>query len=269
MLGAVVAAVLLTAAPAQADNPVLDPADDTDVAAALAEATKVQGVCYGYVLSVDDADTGQWGGTYAASSAGAGVPASTATGCENGVVELVARIAYASSYSEAEDSASWDLVSSLPALSIGDVEGLGLSSGDLLDDDRSAAVLLNAVQALPRLATEQAGLPPLVLEPNTAPLPADAEPTGTPGSDWLRQNGVLLLLCAAAIGSGLVALWASRPRGRPGRPRATGFGPPPPGPAGRPPPPGPAGRPPGPASAGRPPGPASAGRPPGPDPWRT
>ena len=59
---------LLIAAPASAANPVLDPEDDAEVAAALAEATEVQDICYGYVLAVDDNDTGEWGGTYAASA---------------------------------------------------------------------------------------------------------------------------------------------------------------------------------------------------------
>lgn len=250
---AAAAAVVALAAPAHAQNPVLDPEDDADVAAALAEASEVQGVCYGYLLEVTDADTGQWGGTYAASNAGAGVPASTASGCERGVVQLVARIDYTSSFSEAEDSASWRLDSSLPELSIGDVEDLGLSSGDLLDDGRSATTLLNAVQALPRLASEQAGVPPVVLEPNTAPLPADAQPTGTPGSDWLRENGALLVVCVAAIAGGLLLLVASRRRDPRRPPRVTRLGPPP--------------RPPRDPRLGPPPRPSTSG-PPGPDPWR-
>ena len=208
---------LLLAAPASAANPVLDPEDDAEVAAALAEATEVQDVCYGYVLAVDDGDTGEWGGTYAASSGGEGVRATEADGCSDGVVELVARIAYTSDFSEAEDSASWDLVSDVPGLSISDVEAQGLSSGDLLDDGASAATLQNAVLSLPRLAAERAGLEPVVLEPNAAPLPEGARPTGTPGSDWLREHLVLLALSVAAVLAGLVALGAAFTPGR-GRP---------------------------------------------------
>ena len=248
--------VVALAAPAHAENPVLDPVDEADLAASLAEATEVQGVCYGYVLDVTDADTGQWGGTYAASNAGPGVPASSASGCERGLVELVARIDYTSSFSEAEDSASWRLVSSVPELSIGDLEGLGLSAGDLLDDSASTATLLNAVQALPRLASEQGGLPPVVLQPNTAPLPAGAEPTGTPGSDWVRENGLLLVVCVAAIVAGVLLL-ASRPRDRSRPPRVTRLGPPP-----RPSDPGTR-----PSTTHRP-RPSTPGPQPGPDPWR-
>ena len=230
------APVLLLASPASAANPVLDPEDDADVAAALAEATEVQGVCYGYVLTVSDGDTGEWGGTYAASSGGPGVPASSAPDCDGDVVELVASITYTSSYSEAEDSASWDLVSSVPELTISDVEDQGVSADGLLDDGGSATTLLNAVLSLPRLAAEQAGVEPVVLQPNASALPAGARPTGTPGSDWLRENLVLLGLCVAAVLAGLVAFTASRPRGRRSGPRFTSFGPPPTGRAGRAPP---------------------------------
>jgi hypothetical protein len=217
-------ALLLLAVPASAENPVLDVEGDTDLAAALAEATEVQGVCYGYELLVDDQDTGQWGGAHAASSLGPGTRASAADpACRGGVVELLASIRYTSSYSELEDSAGWSLSSTLPELTIRDVEDLGLSAGDLLDDGRSELVLLNAVQALPRLAAEQAGKAPVVLEPNTAALPADAQPTGTPGSDWLREHAVLLGLCVALLGGGVLLLVLSFRTVRPGAGGATTF----------------------------------------------
>ena len=218
-------AVLLTAGPAAAANPVLDPEGDTDLAAALAEAREVQGVCYGYLLSVSDADTGMFSGTFASSSAGAGQPASAATDCPNGTVELAARISYTSSFSEAEDSADWSLLSTVGDLSIVDVEQVtGGSARDLLDDDASETALLNAVLSLPGLATERAGLPPVVIEENTAALPEGARATDTPGSDWLRQNGALLALCVGAVVAGLVALLASRRPSGPRRPAVAGPG---------------------------------------------
>ena len=222
-LAAALLGPLLLMTPAHAANPVLDPEDDAEVAEALAEATEVQDVCYGYVLAVDDGDTGEWGGTYAASSAGEGVRAAEADDCDDGVVELVARITYTSDFSEAEDSASWDLISDVPGLTIADVEEQGLSSGDLLDDGSSATTLLHAVLSLPRLAAERAGVEPVVLQPNPSPLPDGARPTGTPGSDWLREHLVLLALSVGAVLAGLVALAASFPRGRGrGRPVAAG-----------------------------------------------
>jgi hypothetical protein len=208
------AAVLLTAAPAAAENPVLDAEGDADLVAALEEATEVQGVCYGYDLSVEDGDTGQWAGRYAASSLGPETVPEPGPDCPEGVVLLVAGIRYTSELSDAEDDAAWRLDSTLTQLDIGHVEALGLSSGDLLDDGRSETALLNAVLALPGLAAERAGVPPVVLEPNTEALPSDARPTGTPGSDWLRENGVLLAGCALLVLAGLGLLVSSfrRPR---------------------------------------------------------
>jgi hypothetical protein len=207
-------AVLLTASPAAAANPVLDAEGDADLVAALEEATEVQGVCYGYDLGVEDGDTGEWGGRYAASSLGPGTVPELGPDCPEGVVLLVAGIRYTSELSDQEDSAGWRLDSTLTQLDIGQVEDLGLSSGDLLDDDRSETTLLNAVLALPGLAAERAGVPPVLLEPNTEPLPADARPTGTPGSDWLRENGILLAGCVLLLLGGL-ALLVSSSRRRP------------------------------------------------------
>lgn len=200
------ALLLALAAPASAgENPVLDAGGDADVAAALAEATAVQGLCYGYDLTVYDSSTGQYDGQYASSSLGAGVPAGVEPArCPRGFVSLVAVVQYVSEFSESEDSASWRLDSPLPGLTIDDVESLGLSAGDLLDDTRSETTLLNATLALPRLAAELGEVPPLVLEPNTQALPADARPTGTPGSDWLRENSALLIFFALLIGAGAV-----------------------------------------------------------------
>lgn len=214
--------VTLLVAPAHAENPVLDAEAEADLVASLAEATEVQGVCYGYLLHVRDADTGRFDGDYSAWSV-PGVPAGQFLGsspqCPAGVVVLEATIRYTSSYSEAEDSASWGLVSDLPALTTPDLELLGVEAGDLLRDDRSETALLNAVLGLPRLASEQAGAPPVVLEPNTSGLPEGARPTGTPGSDWLRENGALLAFCVLLILGGGGLLYLST------RPAARGVGP--------------------------------------------
>lgn len=211
------AAVLLPAtSAAAATNPVLDAEADADLAESLADAQEVQGVCYGYVLRVRDDDTGVFGGTYASSSVGPGRPASAGTDCRAGVVQLEASISYASEFSESEDSASWSLRSSLPSLSIADVERLtGSSAGDLLDDGKSETALLNAVLSLPGLASEKAGVPPLVAEPNTEPLPEQARATGTPGSDWRRENGGALTLCVLAVLGGIGAFMLSRRTPRP------------------------------------------------------
>ncbi|MBC7374345.1 MAG: hypothetical protein H7323_10195 [Frankiales bacterium] len=219
-------ALALPAGPAYAENPVLDAAGDADLVSSLAQARDVQNVCYGYRLDVADQDTGQFSGTYVTSSSGVGVPPDPAS-CPRGIVEVLASVTYTSSYSEAEDSASWQLSSTIGGgLTIADVEAVtGASANDLLDDATSETALLNAVLSLPGLASERAGLPPVVLEQNTEPLPAGARATDTPSSDWLRQNATLLTLCVLAIGFGLIALLASRRPTRPaGSPPRT-FGP--------------------------------------------
>lgn len=208
--------VLLTAAPAAAaTNPVLDPEGNTELAESLAEATKVQGVCYGYALRVSDAGTGAFRGTFASSSAGAGRPATAGPACPRGVVQLSASISYTSSSSESEDSANWTLQSSLPSLTIQDVERVtGGGASGLLDDSKSEDVLLNAVLALPALASERAGVPPLVLDPTGDPAPAGARATGTPGSDWTRENRSALAICVLALVGAVVAFALSRRRPR-------------------------------------------------------
>jgi hypothetical protein len=274
VLPAALVGVVLVAGPGAAANPVLDPATDGEVAAALAEARDVQGVCYGYVLDVSDFGTGEFAGTFAASSAGPGRRVSSGPACPEGTVELQASITYTSELSEAEDSASWSLLSTVGGgLTMADVEqASGSSTGDLLDDGRSETALLNAVLALPGLVSERTGVPPLTLDPNTEPLPSDARATGTPGSDWLRENGLQLGLFTLLLLGGVVALVASFRRGKGASSRPPGrHGPyPPPGQYGQPgphPPPGQYGQPEPPRLLGPPrrPGPGSGG-PPG-SPW--
>lgn len=193
-----------TAAPAAAENPVYDAETAADIAAAFAEATEVQGVCYGVVLDVSD-PSGQWGGMYVVTSRGVDAPLSP-TGCK-GVVELRASIAYASEYSEDADTAGWFVESSFGGVSAADLERNDLRASDLLDDGRSEETLLNAALALPRLTAEvDRAVPPIVLTPATASPPADARPTGSPGNDQLREHRALLAVLGLAALGGLA--WA-------------------------------------------------------------
>jgi hypothetical protein len=227
---AAAAVVVLAAAPAYAENPVLDPADDAEIAEALARATEVQDVCYGYLLSVLDNDTGRFSGDYAVSNAGPGVAASTAAGCTEGFVELRARLVYTSTFSEAEDGAGWVVQSSLGAgaPTVADLGELGLSAGDLVDDATAPTALRNAVLALPALTAERAGVPPVQLVANDDPLPEGAQATGSPGSDWWRTHASKLGLCLLALLAG-TALLVSAVRQRPRPARAPLRTDPPPG----------------------------------------
>lgn len=195
--GALLAIAVATAAPASAENPVYDAETAADIAAAFAEATEVQGVCYALTLDVSD-PSGVYGGMYIVSSAG--VDQAPAVGCKS-LVELRASLVYTSEYSEAQDSATWYVTSTLAGPTAADLERNGLSAGSLLNDSESEQVLLNAALALPRLTAETVdGVPPLVLTPATESPPTDARATDRPGSDRYRQNKTPVVLL------GLVAL---------------------------------------------------------------
>ena len=200
--------LLLTAAPAAAENPVLDPEDDAELVSTLAEATAVHDVCYGYVLQVNDNDTGIYEGTYVVTNAGVGVEPNPAD-CGRGSVLLTASLTYVSELSESEDSAGWRVSSSLGGPTTSDLEAQRLSAADLTDDGKAPTTLRNAVLALPSLTAAQHALPPLVLTPNTEPLPPDATATGSPGSDWVRQSTGLIVLCVLVALTGLAVLASS------------------------------------------------------------
>ena len=196
---AAASAVLGGAAPAGA-LPVLDPADATELAQALAEATEDQDVCYGWKVTVYDYGGGA-DGTDLGSSLGVGQPAIQAE-CPRYVV-FQASITYTSSSSEAEDSASFDVVSNIPgAPTAADLRANGISGGGLLgaNDDQ---VVANAALLLPALLAEKGLAEPISLEANTQPLPADDRATGTPGSDWLRKYGAALAVAALTLAGGL------------------------------------------------------------------
>ena len=194
-----VALAIATAAPAAAENPVYDADTAADMAAGLAEATEVQGVCYSVVLQVSD-PSGQWHGVYVVSSAGVDLPPPP-TGCK-GLVQLRAFLEYVPEYSEGADTASWVVESSFGGVSTADLERNGLSATKLLDDAESEQVLLNATLALPRLTAEvDKAVPPIVLTPATASPPSDARATDRPGSDRLRQHrSSLIVLGLIALG---------------------------------------------------------------------
>jgi hypothetical protein len=212
---------IATASPASAENPVYDADTAAEIAAAFAEATEVQGVCYAVSLNVDDYDTGVYEGTYVVSSAGVDQRPAEAL-CSRGSVELQATVRYVSEYTEAEDSASWFVLSTLGGFGEVDLARSGFSAGSLLKDDESEQVLLNAALSLPRLTAETVdGVPPLVLTPSTQAPPSDAAATNRPGSDRFRQHKTeVVLLVLVALGSSLWAYTLLRRPRRPWSPRS-------------------------------------------------
>lgn len=194
-------AVLITggAQPAAA-VPVLDAADATELAQALADATEDQDVCYGWKVTVYDYGGGG-DGIDQGSSLGVGQTA-IQTQCPRYVV-FEAYVTYTSSASESEDSASFDVTSNIPgAPTSADLRDNGISGGGLLgaDDDQ---VVANATLLLPALMAEKGLAEPISLEANTQPLPASDRATGTPGSDWLRKYGAAVAVAALTLLGGL------------------------------------------------------------------
>ncbi len=194
------AAVILGAAAPAGAVPILDAADATELAQALAEATEDQDVCYGWKVTVYDYGGGA-DGIDLGSSLGVGQPAVQAE-CPRYVV-FEASITYTSASSEAEDSASFGVVSNIPgAPTVADLRDNGISGGGLLgaNDDQ---VVANATLLLPALMSEKGLAEPIALEPNTQPLPASDRATGTPGSDWLRKYGSAVAVAALILLGGL------------------------------------------------------------------
>lgn len=189
-------ALALAATPAHA-RVVLSDEDAAELANQLADAREVQDVCYGWVVEVQD-DSGGESGVDFGSDRG---PDTQIEGNCTSFVVLEAGILYTSESSESEDSASLTIEDAWSAsIGVGDLEALGYKEDDLLGDENDVA-LMNMVGALPAIAAEKAGVKPVPFETPDVPAGQQGEPTGSPGSDFLRENGALL-----AIGFLLLAL---------------------------------------------------------------
>ncbi len=183
--------------------PVLDQRDAEELAAELAEATAVQGICYGWDVTVHDeeakasrADIG--------SSRGVGLPVQDVS-CPRWMV-FEATLTYTPSNSETEDSATFRVWTNLAGAPYEpELRRVGITGGALLGPDDDLAVV-NATLALPALAAELRLAPPVPLEPTVADIPEADRPTGKPGSDWTRSYGHFLVLSVLLVVGG--ATWA-------------------------------------------------------------
>ena len=203
---ALVAALCVFAAPASAAAlPVLEEADATELANQLAEATQEQGICYGWAIGVSD-PTGVEEGFEIGSNQGPGRELDRSRPeCRQWVV-LSGGISYASEYSDAEDSATWTIEANLPdPPTVQQLADLGYTESDLLGEDNDLAIL-NATGALPELVAERGAAKPVPFETERRSAGVGGEPTGEQGSDFLRENGTLLALCALLFVSGLAWL---------------------------------------------------------------
>lgn len=209
------AAFLLAAPGVAAADVIFDPADADELAATLAEATADQDVCYGWNVQVDDATAGR--SESIGSNLGAGQPIGGS--CPSSV-QLNVFITYTSESSESEDSASYDLVSSPPGLTRDDLDALELDTDSLTSDDPDV-VIGKMVVAMPLLAADKGLADPIEAAPETGAAPSDAQLTDSPGSDWWRNSGGMLLWGVGLMLAGGVFAWwvvkSNRGRRRPGR----------------------------------------------------
>jgi hypothetical protein len=179
---AIAVAVVVAVAPAGA-LPILEEGDAVELANKLAEATEEQGVCYGWVVNVQD-DGGSLSGVDTGSSLGPGRSPFDPS-CAPYVV-FVADLHYTSETSEAADRATYSIESNLPGFEARGLDSLGISGSSLLGD-KDDLVVANATALLPGLVAEQGLAPPIPIEeaPGTT-IPDADRPTNTPGSDRLR-----------------------------------------------------------------------------------
>lgn len=197
---ALVLAVAGAATPAGA-VPILDPVDAEDLARELAEATTVQGICYGWQVTVRD-DSGTYSGTDVGSSLGAGLNAAGDRLCPRFIV-FRADIHYTAESSESEDSASF-----LVFANVGggpddrDLRRVGVTESSLLGSKDDLG-LINAVQALPALVAEKRLAAAVPAAPTEGTIPAADRPTNRPDSDWARAYGEFLGISAVLFFGGL------------------------------------------------------------------
>ena len=199
-IAVLVAVLVLGPASAAGAVPILDPADAEELAAQLAEATRVQGICYGWYVNVWDEGAGTSRADIG-SSRGVGQPAEHQS-CPRFLV-FRADLRYTPESSESEDSATFYVFGNVTGgPDDRDLRRLGVSESALVGNDDDLA-LINAVQALPALVAERrlAGVVPA--EPTEGTIPAADRPTNTPGSDWTRSYGHFVLLSAVLVLGGL------------------------------------------------------------------
>lgn len=197
------AGLVLTSTSPVGALPVLEPADAEELAAELAEATAVQGICYGWKVTVHDEEAGTTA-VDAGSSRGVGTSVEDPS-CRRWMV-FEADLTYTPSSSESEDSASFWVQSNVSGAPYEpELRRVGITGGDLLGSEDDLGVI-NATLALPALAAELRLAPALPVEPNLEEIPQADRPTGEPGPDWTRSYGHFLLLALVLVLGG--AGWA-------------------------------------------------------------
>jgi hypothetical protein len=215
-------AVLAAPGPASADV-IFDQADADELATTLGEAYETQDVCYGWSIDVDNEGLPE---RSVGSNFGAGQSIQDSGSSCAKSVEFQASITWTSESSESEDSASYQVISQPSGPSTSDLDDLELISEDGLIGDGVDADVYKAVAALPLLAADAGLADPIEASPAPEADAGDAAPTDSPGSDFWRQSGMLVLWGSLLLVAGVVfAVYAVRSSRRPARRMAT-VGPP-------------------------------------------
>lgn len=220
----VLLALCATPGTASAVDTVFDPADAQELAGTLTEAAQEQGICYGWRVSIDDQWAGVDTGESVGSNFGAGIPVTApppgSPRC-NTVIEFTSDILYTSESSESEDSASYGVISNPRGPTTEDLDELELVDEEGLIGDNVDTVVYKAVAALPLLAADTGLAKPLVATPAPEAAAGDSRLTDSPGSDFLRGNGNLLLWGGLLLLGGVAfAVYALRNSRREARAKA-------------------------------------------------
>lgn len=198
---AVLAMSIAVAVPARAE--LLGPHNSRVLAESLAAASQQQGICYGWDVQLDSNYAPVPSSHEMGSNRGVGVDPRRAAGCDRWVMASFG-ITYTSQDSESEDAASFSLQSSDDlGVDTGDLRRIGITEDKLLGE-RDVRTIYNAVAALPQLVAEAGeGQAPRAQQPANFQLPENARLAGSPGSDYLRNYGVLIVICAVVLAVGV------------------------------------------------------------------
>ncbi len=195
---AVLAAALVAVSPGTARaEELLEPADAEELVGLLADAAAEQDICYGWDVSVADGDTGR---TFrdVGSNWGVGQAADEDERCPRYVV-LAVDMEWAPETSEAEDSASAEVRTSVPGLDPDTAfNRLGVSSSDFVSDQDDVAVF-RATAGLPALVADTGAAPPVTPQPDALAKPEADSLTGSPSSDFLRVYAAPVVLSVLAL----------------------------------------------------------------------
>ncbi len=181
----------------------------------LAAAYQVQGVCYGWSLSITNFARSGERVESVGSNFGTGielVDIPETVECE-GRVRLTAQVTWTSEQSESEDSGSLRIDTepnaALGPLLTSQLADLGVTVHALIDDP--IEVWAQAMLALPLLMTENGAfepVPPVISPPSSAITAPEV------GSDWWRRHGMTSTIAVVCFVLALLCVWLGVLAGR-------------------------------------------------------